>query len=85
MNVGVLGRVVSREGVTINPKNMEVVHKWPTPKYSKDVEKLMGNCDASGVTMAVVLSRIQDGEKPVSYASVSLTPEQRKYCTTRQE
>ena len=146
--VDFLGRVVSRKGVTINPKNVEVVQKWPTPKCSKDVEKFMGflnyhrefipnfafhaaplyavtgkktfkwddeqqqaylkmkelmtttpvlaypasdgkfilDCDASGVTIAAVLSQIQEGEeKPVSYASVSLTPEQRKYCTTRQE
>ena len=41
-NVDVLGRVVSREEVTINPKDVEVVHKWPTPKNSKDLEKSMG-------------------------------------------
>ena len=42
--------------------------------------------DASKVAIGGQLSQIQDGvERPISFASVSLTPEQRRYCTTRQE
>ena len=146
--VDFLGRVVSRNGVSINPKNAEVVKSWPTPQCTKDVEKFIGfvnyhrdfipnfanmavplyaitgkkafkwdeeqeqafqnlkeamtntkvlaypipdgqfilDCDASGVAIAGVLSQIQDGvEKPINFASAALTPEQRRYCTTRQE
>ena len=42
--------------------------------------------DASDFAIGGVLSQIQDGkERVVSYGSYSLTPEQKKYCTTRKE
>ena len=34
-----LGRVVSAEGVLVNPENVEKVKNWPVPKSVKDVEK----------------------------------------------
>ena len=37
-----LGRIVSEEGVSINPENVEKVTKWPVPKSVKDVEKFLG-------------------------------------------
>ena len=36
-----LGRIVSEEDVSINPKNVEKVTKWPISKYVKDVEKFL--------------------------------------------
>ena len=42
--------------------------------------------DASNVAVAAELSQIQDGvARVISYGSYSLTPVQRRYCTTRQE
>ena len=42
--------------------------------------------DASNVAVAAELSQFQDGvERVISYGSYSLTPAQRRYCTTRQE
>ena len=37
-----LGRVVSEEGVSINPENVEKVTKWPVAKSVKDAEKFLG-------------------------------------------
>ena len=42
--------------------------------------------DASKIAIGGQLSQIQDGvEKPIAFASKSMKPEQRRYCTTRQE
>ncbi|KAK3105395.1 hypothetical protein FSP39_024200 [Pinctada imbricata] len=42
--------------------------------------------DASDFAIGAELSQIQDGEERcICYASFSLTPEQRRYCTTRKE
>ena len=42
--------------------------------------------DSSKIAVGGQLSQIQDGvEKPISFASKSMKPEQRRYCTTRQE
>ena len=44
------------------------------------------DCDASDVAVAAELSQIQDGvERVIGYCSFALTPEQRRYCTTRLE
>ena len=37
-----LGRVVSSEGVSINPENVQHVKSWPVPKSVKEVEKFLG-------------------------------------------
>ena len=42
--------------------------------------------DASAEAIGAVLSQIPDGqEKPIAYGSLSLSAEQRRYCTTRKE
>ena len=42
--------------------------------------------DASNTAIGGELTQVQDGqERVVAYASYALTPEQRRYCTTRQE
>ena len=42
--------------------------------------------DASDYAIGAVLSQVQNGEeRVVCYASCTLTPEQRRYCTTRKE
>ena len=143
-----LGRVVSEEGISINPDNVSAVVDWPVPKCTKDVEKFLGflnyhrdhipnyagtavslygltgknpfdwtqeheeaflklkkamvsspvlayprpddqfilDTDASNDAIGAELIQIQDGvPRVVSYGSYVLTPEQRKYCTTRKE
>ena len=43
-------------------------------------------CDASRVAIGSALSQVRDGkEVPIAFASYSLIPAQRKYCTTRKE
>ena len=43
-------------------------------------------CDASDYAIGCELSQVQDRvEQTVCYGSYSLTPEQKKYCTTRKE
>ena len=37
-----LGHVVSGKGITINPKKVEPVIKWPTPKTFYDVRSFLG-------------------------------------------
>ena len=37
-----LGRIVSSEGVGVNPNNIEKVKHWPSPRSVKDVEKFLG-------------------------------------------
>ena len=42
--------------------------------------------DASGFAVAAELSQVQDGvERVIGYGSHTLSKEQRRYCTTRQE
>lgn len=42
--------------------------------------------DASDIAIGAVVSQVQKGEeKVIAYASVGLSPEQRRYCTTRKE
>ena len=44
------------------------------------------DCDASNVSIGAELSQVQqDMEKAIAYGSFSLTPSQRRYCTTRKE
>ena len=37
-----LGRIVTGESLAISSDDTKVVHEWPTPKCSKDVERFMG-------------------------------------------
>ena len=37
-----LGRMISENGVAVNPDNVEAVVKWPIPKNVKDVESFLG-------------------------------------------
>lgn len=37
-----LGKIVSGDGVKVNPENVEAVKKWSTPKNKKDVESFLG-------------------------------------------
>ena len=44
------------------------------------------DCDASRVAIGCALSQVRDGkEVPIAFASYSLIPAQRKYCTSRKE
>ena len=49
-------------------------------------ETFILDTDASDKSIGAEVSQIQDGvEKTISFASKVLTPQQRKYCTTRKE
>jgi hypothetical protein len=37
-----LGKIVSGDGIAINPDNVSAVINWPVPKCTKDVEKFLG-------------------------------------------
>ena len=143
-----LGKIVSGDGISINPDNISAVVKWPVPKNTKDVERFLGfvnyhrdhipnyahsaaslygltgkkpfewtevhdkafhtlkeamvsapvlaypkpeglfilDTDASNDAIGAELIQIHDGEpKVICYGSFVLTPEQRRYCTTRKE
>lgn len=58
----------------------------PVLAYPNNEDPYVLDTDASGVSVAAALYQLQNGrEKPISFASLTLTPSQRKYCTTRQE
>ena len=143
-----LGRIVSQEGISVDPDKVKAVHKYPVPQNTRQVERFLGfanyhrdfienfaskaeclyqltgskpfewspdhmaafeqlkealtstpvlaypspndqfilDTDASSTAIAAELSQIQDGrERTICYGSLSLTPQQRNYCTTRRE
>ena len=148
-DVRFLGRMVSREGVSISPENIKAVQERKAPTNVQELQSFLGwtnyhrehvkdyariaNClyaltgtkvpfvweevhqlafetlkttlvqapilgyprihdtfildtDASDVAIGAELSQLQDGiEVVISYGSYVLTPEQRRYCTTRKE
>jgi hypothetical protein len=54
---------------------------YPNPDYT-----FILDCDASNTAIGSELSQIVEGiEHVISYASFTLTPAQRRYCTTRKE
>ena len=144
-----LGRMITQQGVSVNPDNIETVLKWPKPTSVKELESFLGfvnyhrdhikgyadiaapmyeltgpktvfewedrhqkcfenlkmamtdavtltipnsnatfvlDTDASDLSVGAELSQIQDGqERIVAFGSSVLSPQQRKYCTTRKE
>ena len=42
MEVPFLGKLVSREGIALDPKKHKAVMDWPIPKSRRDVESLLG-------------------------------------------
>ena len=42
MRLNILGHVVSGKGISTNPKKIEAVTKWPTPKTVYDVRSFLG-------------------------------------------
>ena len=144
-----LGRLVTPQGVMVNPGSKDTIRNWPIPKCVRDVESFLGfanyhrefisryaelsqplyaltgpkvkfmwstktgdafdrlkkilmetpvlpypepkytfilDCDASDTAIAGELGQIVDGKTQIiAYGSFVLSPEQRKYCTTRKE
>ena len=143
-----LGHTVSKEGVEVADKFIEVVKEWPVPSCKKEVQKFLGfinyhrsfipklsemavplyeltgkkefvwgpeqqkafeelrsclvkppilcfpnhtdtfvlDCDASYYAMGCTLSQVVEGqERVIAYASSTIPPECRNYCTTRKE
>ena len=40
--VAFLGHVVTKEGITVDPGNVEVVQNWPTPRNVIEVRSFLG-------------------------------------------
>ncbi len=58
----------------------------PVMNYPTKTDKYILDCDASDFAVGAALSQVQDGEERViDFGSFTLTPAQRKYCTTRKE
>ena len=61
----------------VKPPVLALPNKW---------DPFILDCDASDVALGGVLSQVQNGdERVIAYASFTLTPEQKRYCTTRKE
>ena len=59
--------------------SMAPIFPYPNPECT-----FLIDCDASEIAIGCELSQVVDGkEYVISYGSLSLTPAQRKYCTTR--
>lgn len=57
------------------------IFPYPNPEYT-----FILDCDASDTAIGCELSQVVDGkEKVIAYGSFTLTPAQRRYCTTRKE
>ena len=37
-----LGHIISEEGISMDPKNIEAIMNWPTPRNVTDVRSFMG-------------------------------------------
>ena len=58
----------------------------PVLAYPNSTDTFILDTDTSNFAIGAVLSQIQDNkERGISYGSFSLTPQQRRYCTTRKE
>jgi hypothetical protein len=58
----------------------------PVLTMPRDEGEYVLDTDASNVALGAVLSQMQEGiEKPIAYASRSLSKSERMYCTTRKE
>ena len=57
------------------------IFPYPNPDYT-----FILDCDASETAIGCELLQLVDGtEKVIAFGSYSLTPAQRRYCTTRKE
>ena len=64
----------------------EALTNPPVLGYSNSQDPLIIETDASDVSIGSELIQVQNGEERViAYSSFALTPEQKKYCTTRKE
>ena len=58
----------------------------PVLVFPNNLDLFILDTDASGIAIGAALYQVQYGvERPVSFASNTLTPVQRRYCTTRKE
>jgi hypothetical protein len=64
----------------------EALSSSPCLAYPRPEGHFILDTDASDITIGAELSQIQDGvERTIAYASNTLIPTQRNYCTTRKE
>ena len=64
----------------------EILSSAPCLAFPIPTGKFILDCDASYCSIGAELIQVQNGEeRTISYASLSLLPRQRRYCTTRKE
>ncbi|KAL6319862.1 hypothetical protein AAG906_036932 [Vitis piasezkii] len=94
----VLGHIISREGIQVDPTKIELISKLPSPTTVKEVKQFLGHADTEFIwTKAcqeafdilkslLTTAPIEDG-KPyvVYYASKTLNNAQKNYTTTKNE
>jgi hypothetical protein len=79
----------------VNPKNLSTsflflgrnaMVRAPVLALPNATDPFILDTDASDKSVGAELIQIQEGEeRAVAYGSLTLTPEQQKYCTTRKE
>ncbi len=64
----------------------DAITEAPVLAFPNARDQFVLDTDASDFCLGAELSQIQEGvERPISYGSVILSPERRRYCTTRKE
>ena len=64
----------------------EILSSAPCLAFPIPTRKFILDCDASYCSIGAELIQVQNGEeRTIPYASLSLLPRQRRYCTTRKE
>ncbi|GBM15785.1 Retrovirus-related Pol polyprotein from transposon 297 [Araneus ventricosus] len=84
----ILGHLVDEHGIYPDPQKTAAVTKFPVPENVSDVRSFLGLCSyyRSGYGIGAVLVLVQDGkERPLAYASRSLTAAEKNYSTTEKE
>jgi hypothetical protein len=67
-------------------KLKKIITTTPVLAFPNATDKFIIDTDASDHAIGAALYQEQEGKlMPIAFASVTLTPEQRKYCTTRKE
>jgi hypothetical protein len=64
---------------------MKAMVRAPVLALTNATDPFILDTDASDKSVGAELIQIQEGERAVAYGSLTLTPEQQKYCTTRKK
>ncbi|CAC5359590.1 unnamed protein product [Mytilus coruscus] len=80
-----LGKIVNKDEISIDPKNIDTVQKWPVPRRGKEFKLESEHQDALNNSKKALTTPPVLGYPGPNYASRVLTQAQRKYCITRKE